>query len=75
MSQVLVALRLQERYGESFAASASVVLDGRTCTAAEILKEFKWSPDSYIHKSIWYGWAANVARSYKWLEPVPMESA
>ena len=75
MSQVLVALRLQERYGEPFAASASVVLDGRTCTAAEILKEFKWSSDSYNHKSVWYGWAANVAWSYKWLEPVPTESA
>ena len=75
MSQVLIALQLQECYGESCVASASVALDGRTWTAVEILKEFKWSFDSYNHKSTWYGWAENVARSFRWLEPVPTESA
>jgi hypothetical protein len=58
-------------------ASASVALDGSIWTAVEIVKAFKWScdHDSYNHKCTLYGWAENAARSFRWIEPVPTESA
>ena len=71
MLEVLVKLGLQERYGTVFIPSKSVTYAGGLQLAAlDVVTAFGWSGDSYKHKTLWFGWAAE-ASSRQWAKPIP----
>jgi hypothetical protein len=47
---------------------------GQVFSSAEFIKQFGWSPDSFRHKSTWYGWAEVAAMSFKWNAAIPCQS-
>jgi hypothetical protein len=71
MLEVLVKLRLQERYGIIFTPSRSVTyVGGLQLAAVDVLMAYGWSIDSYKHKTVWFGWAEEVS-SRQWVKPIP----
>lgn len=70
MIRVLERLGLAEK--NKFMDTKTLTLsNGQVLTAVEIVKEFAWSPDSFRHKCSWYGWAEEVATSFRWNDPIP----
>ena len=71
MLEILVKLGLQERYGTIFIPSKSVTYAGGLQLAAlDVVTAFGWSGDSYKHKTLWFGWAAE-ASSRQWVKSIP----
>jgi len=69
MAEVLVALGIQDRLDS--ATLKAVTIDGVELTPTSVLKEFRWSLESYKHKCQWFGWADNMAQAFEWASPVP----
>jgi hypothetical protein len=70
MVQILNTLGLLEK--NMFSDAKSVTFrDGQVFSATDIVKEFRWSLDSFRHKCAWYGWAEHAATQLVWKGPIP----
>jgi hypothetical protein len=73
MLTILGKLDLLER-GRFADAKTVAFQSGLVSSAADVVKEFGWTPDSFRHKCSWYAWAGDVARSCQWKDAVPGQS-
>lgn len=73
MLEVLVKLGLQDCYDTIFIPLRSVTYTrGLQLAALDVITAFGWSGDSYKHKTLWFGWAAE-ASTHQWVTSIPGE--
>jgi len=73
MVQILDRFGLWEQSG--FSDTQTVMFQSeQVFSSGEIVKQFGRSPDSFRHKSTWYGWAEVAAMSFKWNTAIPCQS-
>ena len=76
MLEVLVRLGLHDRYGTVFVPTRTVAYAGGLhFSAGEVVRAYRWSIDSFKHKTLWFGWAEEVSSTrWQWKGPIPSES-
>lgn len=76
MLEVLVQLGLHDCHGTVFVPTKTVAyVGGLQFLAGEVVRAYRWSIDSFKHKTLWFGWVEEVSSTqWQWKGPVPSES-
>ena len=73
MSHILSQLGLQQRDAAFIPSQAVLFPGGLVLSAGDVVKHFGWTAESFKHKSVWFGWAEDVAVSQEWNGSPPSE--